>query len=288
MGRKRSKSLGDATLSEDADGDNEVTATTPKIPQRRIPVSAKENQLCRRCSAIEWQRWAKFEHVRKRHATGRGSLTHAIWESHAELKESSCHVCQLFAEIKPSVMDNYGGILTPFLATMSFGSDAIKMERSLQDSSLLGIKGPNCDNYIMEPCFLAVVNPKASLYSGTELTGVAHTAIDFAWIRDCLKFCNQNHAGTCLRGTTPAISGFRVIDCSNRSVVSAPENCHYTALSYVWGLSVSTHSNGFSPVVEDSISATLALGFKYLWVDRYVSSTLKCGAQTLLTSMEVY
>ncbi|KAK0726895.1 heterokaryon incompatibility protein-domain-containing protein [Lasiosphaeria miniovina] len=77
------------------------------------------------------------------------------------------------------------------------------------------------------------------------------------------------------------VAGFRVIDCLTRDIISgtlAGEQT-YAALSYVWGsdstsfLTV-TAGDGRLPddvprVVEDAMEATLQLGFRFLWVDRY-------------------
>ncbi|KAK8048709.1 hypothetical protein PG994_010439 [Apiospora phragmitis] len=48
----------------------------------------------------------------------------------------------------------------------------------------------------------------------------------------------------------------RVIDCTTRQVVRAPDACQYVALS-------------FPLVVQDSIAVTQKLGFRFLWVDRH-------------------
>jgi hypothetical protein len=58
--------------------------------------------------------------------------------------------------------------------------------------------------------------------------------------------------------------------------MSAPEDCQFVALSYVWGDDYASAAEStskplhFPLTVEDSLLATLALGYQYLWVDRYV------------------
>ena len=84
----------------------------------------------------------------------------------------------------------------------------------------------------------------------------------------------------------PAIPGFRVIDCLDETVVTPASGCEFVALSYVWGPAkpVKGGGGGVMPatstfrlntlpcVVRDAMEVTLGLGFRYLWVDRYLSS----------------
>ncbi|ORX93761.1 heterokaryon incompatibility protein-domain-containing protein [Clohesyomyces aquaticus] len=70
-----------------------------------------------------------------------------------------------------------------------------------------------------------------------------------------------------------AVSGLKVIHCRSKSVVLAPKNCEYIALSYLWGspqLEASLSKRlDFPASIEDAVAVTLALGLEYLWVDRY-------------------
>jgi hypothetical protein len=71
-----------------------------------------------------------------------------------------------------------------------------------------------------------------------------------------------------------------VIDCVHRILVNMPADEEYVTLSYLWG-SPSTgveplDDNGTLPpklpaTIEDSITVCIALGLRYLWIDRYVS-----------------
>ncbi|KAK5652279.1 hypothetical protein OQA88_10627 [Cercophora sp. LCS_1] len=75
------------------------------------------------------------------------------------------------------------------------------------------------------------------------------------------------------------IDNFRVIDCVSGAghIVPYPGGANdvYTALSYVWGAGSSSPAQGNalpSPVpqvIADAITVVRAMGFWYLWVDRY-------------------
>jgi len=77
-------------------------------------------------------------------------------------------------------------------------------------------------------------------------------------------------------GDCDIATGFRVIDCFTRRIVSLRSRDPYTTLSYVWGFAVPEKSDDSlhlpdkaPPVIEDAISLTKLLGLRYLWVDQY-------------------
>ena len=92
------------------------------------------------------------------------------------------------------------------------------------------------------------------------------------YIRDCEK----THSDTCTPVPTARLHAIRVIDCTERKVVQMPTDCEFVALSYVWGtLEPSLRLEDAPATIKDSISVTLALGYRYLWVDRYVRGLIK-------------
>jgi hypothetical protein len=96
--------------------------------------------------------------------------------------------------------------------------------------------------------------------------------VDFGTIRSWLDKCDSHHQ--CKSDIDEEPQNLKVIDCVERVVVSAPLDCQYVALSYVWGgLVVETDlKSGLLPTmlprtIEDSIKATLLIGYRYLWVE---------------------
>jgi hypothetical protein len=99
--------------------------------------------------------------------------------------------------------------------------------------------------------------------------------IDYGLVRSWLRYYRFSHS--CQNVFELPVPGFRVIDCESRRIIPVPSECHYVALSYVWGAQGSNPQQevdnmipSVAPrVVEDAIIATRKLGFHYLWIDRY-------------------
>ncbi|KAI1333582.1 heterokaryon incompatibility protein-domain-containing protein [Xylariaceae sp. FL0016] len=97
--------------------------------------------------------------------------------------------------------------------------------------------------------------------------------LDFDAARRWIRECEQHHPLCSARqgGCFPS----QVIDCHTGRVVQTSALTEYVALSYVWGsqsapLPSSSFSVGDTPrVIQDAVSVTMSLGYRYLWVDKY-------------------
>ncbi|KAF1959347.1 HET-domain-containing protein [Byssothecium circinans] len=97
--------------------------------------------------------------------------------------------------------------------------------------------------------------------------------VNFDVVRSWVKLCEMGHGDQCSHRDLK-IEGLRVIDCYTKTVIEAPANCCYIALSYVWGSGSADAAPGFDwhslpPLILDSVTCTLRLQCRYLWVDRY-------------------
>lgn len=116
--------------------------------------------------------------------------------------------------------------------------------------------------------YLGVVqNPVTNV----QIANPSNSHLDFDLVKTWITAChNHNECGP---DGISDLERFRVIDCEQRRVLDAPDNCVFVALSYLWGpLPESAHQPLPAkqiPTIEDAISTTLRLGFQYLWVDRY-------------------
>ncbi|KAH4221737.1 hypothetical protein HBH64_156120 [Parastagonospora nodorum] len=94
-----------------------------------------------------------------------------------------------------------------------------------------------------------------------------------AWLRDC----DATHTGCTSHGSDEQqLQGFKVIDCETQDIIPLPPRCRYATLSYVWGLPGPAPDNSLvqpkaqaPQTIKDSMMCTLALGMRYLWIDRY-------------------
>lgn len=92
---------------------------------------------------------------------------------------------------------------------------------------------------------------------------------------DHIRDCVTNHSHTCALEEDRKPLHLRVIDCDTRTIIDAPTGCVFVALSYVWGECSAGEETELAQdiplTVEHSIHVTVKLGFRYLWVGRYVS-----------------
>jgi hypothetical protein len=97
-------------------------------------------------------------------------------------------------------------------------------------------------------------------------------------LKHSIVTCQREHGNECSPKSTTILQNLKVFDCETCDVVSAPADCRYVALSYVWGPTM-TNPGIKAPLtpaelprtVADSCTVVKSLGYKYLWVDRYVS-----------------
>lgn len=91
-----------------------------------------------------------------------------------------------------------------------------------------------------------------------------------------LQNCKSNHTWIC-NTTRSNVLDMELIDCYNLTVIPAPYGASYVALSYVWGrnATATTRTNRHSlptklpASIADAITVTKALGYRYLWVDKF-------------------
>jgi hypothetical protein len=138
-----------------------------------------------------------------------------------------------------------------------------------------------CNNGMLYEVYPGNYWPQIRYVEGELATADTYTLhladkMDTDMVEHWLRECKDTH-DDCSPEQQSFPHGVKVIDCSRRRVVQAPEGCAYVALSYVWGKAhsqVNSHSRdmamGFPQTIEDSIEVTRHLGYRYLWVDRYV------------------
>jgi hypothetical protein len=105
--------------------------------------------------------------------------------------------------------------------------------------------------------------------------------LDVKVVRAWLNYCNHNHLRSCASTESPLHPFTKVINCHTGDMVPLEFGNTYLALSYVWGsqeayerhedrdFGLSRSKTTFPPTISDAIELTKALGYTYLWVDRF-------------------
>ncbi|KAH7374881.1 heterokaryon incompatibility protein-domain-containing protein [Plectosphaerella cucumerina] len=141
---------------------------------------------------------------------------------------------------------------------------------------------------------------------------------DAAMATEWLGYCQDHHRGPCL-SSAEMVMGLCLIDCRSRTVVAAPADVEYVALSYCWGKpqkqpgspgwfswgsrsapvqeaidKSDTDSIGIlaplpadvPAVISNAMLVTTSMGFSYLWVDRYCIDQNSATKHTQISQMD--
>jgi hypothetical protein len=144
--------------------------------------------------------------------------------------------------------------------------------------------------YISQRILSDVMNDIGALFASThvdryhskqlQVREMDSWMINLDVISDWIKECQSKHVSDCsVMKTAEWCPGCptRLIRCSDKRIVQARGTETYAALSYVWGPPVNpekTYPSGSILVnipctIADSITLASALGFNYIWIDRY-------------------
>jgi hypothetical protein len=215
----------------------------------RLNTAEYQEGLCKPCRAVRWSALARM-------SLHQDHLVYKLRGSPLKLQESDCKLCKFLGTIgsgrvssddprdEEAYLDltlNRSHSTHANFMTMSFNGEP-------DDKTLITIHSTK-DNKKWHP---PLIDPEA---------------IDYGMLREIAAQCHLEHRD-CRPSSVPQLKGFKVIDCHLREVITAPADCQYVALSYVWGKHT---DNGCFPVtIEDSFRVTKSMGYRYLWVDRYV------------------
>lgn len=155
------------------------------------------------------------------------------------------------------------GVLLAVLPTRDAGIDA-------QQSS---------GNPVETGSFLCPVQPAGSIQNGGKMKGrlIKRYDIEFSVLRNWITTCQQQHDDSCCPPTTQFRHRPRFVDCMTRITKDGPVDGGYVALSYVCGnvpiagdiIDGSALRENLPATIEDAITVTEKLGYRYLWIDRY-------------------
>jgi hypothetical protein len=255
-------------------------ATTQSSVESPVPrtrrydgVALNAEGLCERCANIPWEELAAASETSD-------DLMFPVHERLRDLEFSRCRVCRLFAH---TILTHVNGFYPP-------PCNLRLCDANIFDNSRC--KGLFFDNGTSRSPETESGQPRIPHLIITSLDARQAQAqlkhlypefIDIDQIGSWIDECSTTHDVSCRPMPTEGLNGLKVINCARRTIELASPKCKYVALSYVWGQASRFESPGSHDLrktlprtIEDSIAVTLALGYDYLWIDRYVrpASTL--------------
>jgi hypothetical protein len=253
----------ESTHTEFSDGDtpNELALVTVDHAIE-LDIEARSGRwdgLCERCFHIPWEAIIKPKIDAHRDYSIR--LDH-------HLNADSCRVCRLFSRIYSDIPGVLPENLIPYDSKPPLYRFQHRLLRDqwIMDDERYGVRWLLTDRNPQDEEVLA------------EHRRVQPACTNFDRVKSWIRICEKEHGEVCKPTLTAFIQHLRVIDVVEGKVVLAPANCKFVALSYVWGSGSIAQDNGVESLhtvpktIEDAKNVTMRLGYRYLWVDRYVSS----------------
>lgn len=252
--------------SEEDAGPNE-RPTAPHLPQNR---GRNLESICDQCSQVDW---ASVPTLAARGLLdSRARVLRPINETSTQLAASFCRICRILSLINFQPLGRPQCIVYAKRLSEQWSSSAALLQGS-KKVTVLSISSESDDRWPADHpgCLVALTRS-----GDNDIQLILPSSINYDKLNHLARSCEESHGSLCTASSFHQVSGLRVIDVSSRTVVVAPEDCRYLALSYVWGqqpdIITGDALRGAARLIEDAISVTIALECKYLWVDRYVRS----------------
>jgi len=225
-----------------------IFIASSSVPGGRNPLA--EGGLCKPCTDIDLDTL-----LSRPHKTQAGQLAKKL--SPALSWDDSCTLCRLFL----STMDPAWRKSTEKVPLRTYSSN--KMEDKFWNLISTNLLHLGYWKYLV------------SQPEGTRgpVKIVKNEISSFECIKDWISLCSRQHK-ICNLKAGIHVPGQKLIDCETRALVSR-QHQSYVALSYVWGRPSDISEDSFTLLaklpntIEDAITVTKRLGYRYLWVDRY-------------------
>lgn len=213
------------------------------------------------------------------------------------VNDQSCSLCRILEKLSATPRNEEKFYIYPFRTSRSHASRTIveKLVNRAEDTVSFAVIR-ECDVYPSEDIDhetwdSVILKTRAWLTPVTENTDSSFSGrnlklqVDVSLIKSWLKFCADSHPkDSCGAFPGRKCSGVKIINCAERKLEAYKPGNEYLALSYVWGdisSSAKDRTHDTLPkelpnTIEDAISLTLQLGFRYLWIDRYCIPQHSC------------
>jgi hypothetical protein len=195
-----------------------------------------------------------------------------------DLTHSPCRLCRFFGHF--FALQYTQDIQRPQEQQMEYESQVhnVYLKGSAFLPGSMGIvRTRGADNTLSEPHIL--VSRLSHDDTMARLQDMYPLEANLDLVKGWMGECETGHDAHCSLRRRSRPRNLKLIDCEEDRVVDAPQNCKFVALSYVWG--EPTNTSGASTydleewehlpmTIQQCIRITFALGYKYLWIDRYV------------------
>ena len=217
------------------------------------PYPSAKRSLCRRCAKIDLDTLLSRSHKTQAGQPAKNLSPVPSWDQ-------SCTLCSLFHSTLRPVWSTEPTREKVPLRTYSSNKMKDKVWGSISTN------------------LLQTADSKRYIVSQPEGVGgpvkIIKDKIDsFDCVKDWISLCSSQHR-ICDLEVQSSSACRKLIDCETRGIVPG-ENRPYVALSYVWGpSSVRSEDPDRLPAdlpntIQDAMTVTQKIGYRYLWVDRY-------------------
>lgn len=219
------------------------------------------SSLCKRCKKIDLDKLLSTKHKKS------GGLSVSGLISVSTLEVDTCALCNLLrSTLAPNLPDDNMKI-----ALQAYSTNRIHyMGWSSVDTNMLQILAE-------DPRFSGrfIVSQPSGIKGPVQI--IQEKIERYDTVKNWINLCQSMHTTVCMIKDHSTVRYQKLIDCQTRTLVPV-EDHPYVALSYVWGsipeiFKVIDYSDKLPTklprTIEDAITVTQKLNFRYLWVDRY-------------------
>ncbi|KAG8160904.1 hypothetical protein KVR01_009168 [Diaporthe batatas] len=247
------------------------STTAPAIDDDTVD----EGSICHECRQVDWEGLpvlAESQSRKKRFGEVQSITIRTIETNHEQVASgtSTCKTCRILSILQPEALGTAPWVVLAqrLLESGGFYAPELKGKRGETVTALFGRPRAETSHYGYRLNGIVAIKRKDS---ASKM--IIPKSINYNRLKLLIRECSEHHNSDCNRKALNQLTGLKVVDISSRAVVEAPGGCQYVALSYVWGKQ-QVHSqemdlNRPPPLIEDAVSVTSSLGYRYLWIDKY-------------------